>query len=395
MWIVNYMVMKRIHITTNKQKRCGLALIIGAVLLAPFLGWGQTQITSLDNIGSTGDFIITADIDASSFTSSIQSFSGTLQANIDPATKMPYRIKNLNVPLFTTLTGTVKNLVIENVTISRSGMVGAVACTANGAARIYNVGILAGTVGSTGTSTGANSTDCCGGLVGLLDGTARVVNCYNYADITGGNRVGGIVGQDVSCTKWCYNMGEVRTPNENDYTCRVGGIAGITSTPLHQCFNMGVVRGSKMVVGYTGGLVGEGYAVSSYNVGEVIGNKSTGTGGITGTFGGNDYNLRTYNAARVTGTGNTSPINGSGYREQYSYFDSQLCPSTRKINGTAMTTRQMLDSGLYEKSVELYPAANKRSYWFSSENGWTLVDTLYPQITYFAGTPASIASVTL
>ena len=72
---------------------------------------------------------------------------------------MPFRIKNLGAPLFTTLTGTVKNLVIENVSISLSGKVGAIACTANGEARIYNVGILAGSVKSTGTSTGANSDD--------------------------------------------------------------------------------------------------------------------------------------------------------------------------------------------------------------------------------------------
>ena len=191
--------MNRKHIAMNNRTIGGFALL-AMILLVPLFGLGQTNITSLSDIGSSGDYVITEDIDASTFTSSIQSFSGTLQANIDPATKMPYRIKNLNVPLITTLTGTVKNLVIENVTISQSGMVGAIACTANGAARIYNVGILAGTVGSTGTSTSANSTDCCGGLVGLLDGTARVVNCYNYADIIGGNRVGGIVGYNNFAT---------------------------------------------------------------------------------------------------------------------------------------------------------------------------------------------------
>ena len=162
--------------------------------------WGDpTNITSLSSISSSGDYIITEDIDATGF-SGIESFSGTLEAAIDPTTKMPYRIRNLSVPLFTTLTGTVKNLVIESVTISQAGQVGAIACTATGSARIYNVGILGGSVASTGTSTDNNATDCCGGLVGLLDGNSnasnapRVVNCYSYANITGGNRVGGIVG---------------------------------------------------------------------------------------------------------------------------------------------------------------------------------------------------------
>ncbi len=45
--------------------------------------------------------------------------------------------------------------------------------------------MLGGSVGGTGYT---------GGLVGLLDGTARVINCYSYAKITGGSFVGGIVG---------------------------------------------------------------------------------------------------------------------------------------------------------------------------------------------------------
>ena len=39
-----------------------------------------------------------------------------------------------------------------------------------------------------------------GGLVGLLGGTARVVNCYSFATITGGTNVGGIVGNNNATT---------------------------------------------------------------------------------------------------------------------------------------------------------------------------------------------------
>lgn len=154
-------------------------------LLQPSLLQAQTNISSLSQItDAAGHYVIMQDITGGA--PGVASFSGTLEANINPATKMPYRIKNLTAPLFTTLTGTVKNLVIESVTISgHSGNTGAVACTANSAARIYNVGILNGSVGGTGYT---------GGLVGFLDGTARVVNCYSYADITGGTNVGGIVG---------------------------------------------------------------------------------------------------------------------------------------------------------------------------------------------------------
>ena len=95
-------------------------------------------ITSLSEISDpSGNYQITQDIDATSFTNSISTFSGTLEAAISPVTHMPYRIKNLSVPLFTTLTGTVCNLAIDNVAISGTGNTGAIACTANGASIMW------------------------------------------------------------------------------------------------------------------------------------------------------------------------------------------------------------------------------------------------------------------
>ncbi len=151
----------------------------------------QTSITSLESItNAAGHYVITADISGGA--PGVATFNGTLEAAINPATHMPYRISGLSAPLFATLSGTVKNLVLEDVAISgNTGNTGAIAGEANGAARIYNVGILSGSVGGT-TNTG--------GLVGLLDGTARVVNCYSFATITGGTNVGGIVGNNNQTT---------------------------------------------------------------------------------------------------------------------------------------------------------------------------------------------------
>ena len=153
----------------------------------PKRGGNPTEITSLSQITSAnGDYIITQDISGGAAV--VNEFSGTLEAAINPETHMPYRITGLSAPLFTTLTGTVKNLVLEDVNISENtGNTGAIAGTANSAARIYNVGILSGSVGGTGNT---------GGLVGFLDGTARVINCYSYANITGGTNKGGIVGNN-------------------------------------------------------------------------------------------------------------------------------------------------------------------------------------------------------
>ena len=165
----------------------------------------------LKGMASSGYYIIEKDIevDDCSF-SSISTFSGTLEAMINPATNMPYRIIGLKAPLFTTLTGTVKNLVLEGVNIpnTTAGNVGAIAASMEGTstdiACIFNCGILSGSVGGTGHV---------GGLVGDLGVPgnttatndrcyARVVNCYSYANITGGTVKAGIVGYNNYASKY-------------------------------------------------------------------------------------------------------------------------------------------------------------------------------------------------
>ena len=176
---------------TNNLFFIRLALCLTAVLLTTSSLQAQTPITTLSQItDADGHYVVTADITGGS--PGVDTFNGTLEANIDPATQMPYRIKSLTAPLFATLTGTVRNMVLDEVGISgHSGNTGAIACTASGSARIYNVGILGGSVGGTAYT---------GSLVGLLDGEARVINCFSYADITAGNYVGGIVGYNNVAT---------------------------------------------------------------------------------------------------------------------------------------------------------------------------------------------------
>ena len=172
--------------------RLALSLLLMFVL-GINTAWGQTEITALSQItDANGNYIITDDI--SGGTPGVSTFSGTLTAQAKADGSFPV-ISGLSAPLFTTATNaTISNIILDQVSISQGGKTGSIACTANGTTSIYNCGILSGSVGSTGTSSDDNSNDCCGGLVGFLDGTARVINCYSYATITGGNRVGGIVG---------------------------------------------------------------------------------------------------------------------------------------------------------------------------------------------------------
>ena len=144
-----------------------------------------TDISSLSAItSSSGTYRLTADQTYSSENKpgeNASTFSGILDCD-------GHTITGLSTPLFTTLTnGTVRNLNLKEVSItSKSGPTGAIAGTADGGSRIYNVGILDGELSS--------SDNVCGGLVGQLNGSARVINCFSYANISGGTEVGGIVG---------------------------------------------------------------------------------------------------------------------------------------------------------------------------------------------------------
>lgn len=180
-----------------------LLMVIGGMLNQ---AWGQTTITSLSSIGSSGNYIIEDDINASGFTTSIASFTGTLTARAKADGTFPI-ISNLSVPIFTTATGaTISNIMLKSVSISQADYVGAIACTANGTTRIYNCGILPTTAKheSTSRSTVESTNNHCGSLVGYLDGYARVINCFSYANVSApasnSKVAGGLVGYNTTAT---------------------------------------------------------------------------------------------------------------------------------------------------------------------------------------------------
>ena len=193
-WLTNICSLAHEHMFMDKRTYVLRMMMVVLMMMGVGRVWGQTDITSLSSITDmAGHYRLTSNVSGTGHTTISGPFTGILEAAIDPTTKMPYKITGLSSPLFTTLTGTVKNLVLEDVKISEhSGNTGAIACTASGDnARIYNVGILSGSVGGTGNT---------GGLVGQISDKARVVNCYSYANITGGSNVGGIVGNNNATT---------------------------------------------------------------------------------------------------------------------------------------------------------------------------------------------------
>ena len=163
---------------------------------------GFTQITDLSQITViNGKYQLTADV--SGVSSSLLEggeFTGTLDGGL-------HKIIGSSKPLFASTNGAIiRNIIFEDVNISSGdddGDAGAVTAKAKGATRIYNCGILPTSVerddkgeitGFYGSSVGGSGN--VGGLVGTLSGTARVINCFSYANITGGTNKGGIVGSN-------------------------------------------------------------------------------------------------------------------------------------------------------------------------------------------------------
>ena len=112
----------------------------------------------------------------------------------------------------------IKNVVVSSVTYSGNGNVGAIVNTAKGSTKIYNCGIQAGSV-SGGTNTG--------GLVGLIEAgsSVRVVNCYNFANVSGSGYAAGIVGKNES-----NSVGEKELPGQIHNCVFSGHLYGADAT---------------------------------------------------------------------------------------------------------------------------------------------------------------------
>ena len=237
-----------IVLADNGYKKQGRG-VFGLLLMAFFAlflngkAWAQTPtpITSLSSITDpNGSYIITQDI--SGGTAGVTTFSGTLTAQAKNDGTFPV-ITGLTQPLFTTVTGAhISNIMLKEVAISQAGDVGAICCTANGDSRIYSCGILPTDpvhISDNPSTVASSDNHNCGSLVGLLDGTARVINCFSYAWITqggGGNYyVGGIVGNNSQTS----NQADIKTIVVN---CMFYG-----DIDTGQCSNYFPVYGNKMI----------------------------------------------------------------------------------------------------------------------------------------------------
>lgn len=146
--------------------------------------------SSAEMTDMSGNYVLASNFSSNaSIGTSSNPFSGTIDGNM-------VTLSGLNHPLVAYANGaTIKNVMLKGVQISGSGNVGAIVGEASGYTRIYNCGILPSDNKYENESSYVSSSDGnCGGLVGWLKDDSRVINCFSYANITGGTTVAGIVG---------------------------------------------------------------------------------------------------------------------------------------------------------------------------------------------------------
>ncbi|MBR5437423.1 MAG: hypothetical protein IKV21_00755, partial [Clostridia bacterium] len=205
---------------------------------------------------------------------------------------------------FSKLSGSVKNLTIENAYIRGGTYVGGICgrssiagkcianCTFNGT--VIGTDCVAGITGYTDGYNGSNITDCTnngnirssggktGGIVGNAGTyTASVQKCVNNGSvISDGDNVGGICGYYFWTVYDCVNNGSV-TGNNN-----VGGICGYKHVPIGNSINNGNVKGNNCIGGIVGYSTSDSNGENVHNTGTVSGEAYV--GGICGYGTGRD-----------------------------------------------------------------------------------------------------------
>lgn len=237
------------------------------------LAWLSEQVNS-GNSFSTRTFTLMNDIDLGNKSfipigNSDNEFKGTFDGNnktIKNATITGYTSSSgnrddsvLRAGIFGTVSGTVKNLVLDNIDVTStatdigSGFLN----DDNEAATGVAIGTLEGGTADCITVLSSCSVEGnirVGGIIGDCRGSATISNCVNNVVVDGGNNyTGGIVGAahdgsgaDIT---YCTNNGAVNGTNE------VGGIVGYADrSNINNCKNYGTVTGTGNYG--TGGILG-------------------------------------------------------------------------------------------------------------------------------------------
>lgn len=273
-----------------------------------------TDLLALSN--ATADwnkhFIQTADIDAVSTQTMnggaglnrigtySNAFSGSYDGGDHKISNLLISVSNNAIGLFGYVNngGQIKNLGVENATVTGSGPTGILIGDIQSGAVVSNC-YTTGTVNCNGPR--------CGGLVGNLYKTS-VLNCYSQATVISTNsfadNIGGLIGYfnpdgSVFNVTDCYSTGNVTASACNYIGGLIGNTFSNTSNQISRCYSTGNVQGNF----YVGGLLGYSSGIlinRCYATGDVSGSISA--GGLIGQIGSNSTISTSYASGNVIGT---------------------------------------------------------------------------------------------
>ena len=176
-----------------------------------------------------------------------------------------------------------------------------------------------------------------GGIVGYIetqDDSKQIRECNNYAAISGGDVVGGIVGGHIEHyfsniqVANCHNTGDIYGRSE------VGGIFGrLGAGQIYRCSNRAAVKGKESVAGIAGALYGHesyyprGLVKECFNTGRIDGDKKI--GGVVGRFYKWGYVTveNSYNKGEVGHDGSESCAGIVGHIDNNAYSNIKYCYS--------------------------------------------------------------------
>ena len=285
------------------------------------------------NMNENKHYVLANDIDLKDYDWQGSDFEGVLDGNGHKIINMHF-VGTVDTAssvfgLFTNASGVIRNLTLDNVTVSvtathirASVNYGAIAAICNNLtisnchvtnssatikglnAKEYEEGI-GGLIGnaaghlyiekSTNSSNISSDEFNTGGIVGKMSPDTSIIDCTNSGDISGKYYVGGIVGNGNGAITDCTNSGAI-----SGYHC-IGGISGRGTGTITNCINGGTVYGSEYNVG---GISGGGATIiDCTNNGSVSGQYSI--GGIVGA--GSQSNVT------ITNCTNNGEISGEYY----------------------------------------------------------------------------------
>lgn len=203
-----------------------------------------------------------------------------------------------NQGFFGYLAGTVNNLNLSGSINTYGSNIGGMAGTMTSSAVVENCTV----------NIEVSGTDKIGGVVGESN-SGQVINCHNQGSVKGNVKVGGVVGENWNGRiEQCSNEGTVVSKGKGVGTYGTGGIAGRSvakSAMIKESFNRGNIHSGNEcaggVVGYTNAV---GSTVEScYNTGSVSGPEDGSygyVGGVVGSIGEDGVKLRnSYNAGTL------------------------------------------------------------------------------------------------